>query len=107
MPAGPAAGSPVPGDLPFDQRGRLAEPGWPKAAFIERCFAGDQTNWSAPDDACVQAMLRSAGLRVVAATAHETYVCERDAERDPARPLREAELSAATGETSALPTASR
>lgn len=92
MPGG--GGAPLPADLPFDERGRLAAPDWPKAAFIERCFAGDRTNWWAPDDACVQAMLRSAGLRIVAAPAHETYVCERNTERDPARPLREAEMRA-------------
>jgi tRNA (mo5U34)-methyltransferase len=54
MPGG--RGTPVPADLPFDQRGRLADFDWPKAAFIERCFAGDSTNWWAPDYACVQAL---------------------------------------------------
>jgi tRNA (mo5U34)-methyltransferase len=102
MPSDSAAGEAatrsvaVPADVPFDQRDRLAEPGWPKAAFIERSFAGDSTNWWAPDDACVQAMLRSAGLRVVATPAHETYVCEPEPERDPDWPLRRAELDAAT-----------
>jgi tRNA (mo5U34)-methyltransferase len=67
----------VPADLPFEQRDRLADPGWPKAAFIERRYASDATNWWAPDDACVRAMLRSAGLRVVATPAHETYICDR------------------------------
>lgn len=85
----------VPADLPFDQRGRLAGPGWPKAAFIERSLAGDATNWWAPDDACVRAMLRAAGLRVVDAPAHETYVCEREASGDTNGSLRHAELDAA------------
>lgn len=84
----------VPADLPFDERRRLSEPGWPKAAFIEHQYAGDATNWWAPDDACVQAMLRSAGLRVVATPAHETYVCEPQTGDDDARPLRQAELDA-------------
>jgi tRNA (mo5U34)-methyltransferase len=85
----------VPDDLPFDRRERMAEPGWPRAAFIERELAGDRTNWWAPDDACVRAMLRSAGLRVIDAPAHETYVCERDCGDDPAWALRRAELNAA------------
>ena len=73
----------------------MAAPGWPRAAFIEREFAGDRTNWWAPDDACVRAMLRSAGLRVIGSPAHETYVCERAAENDPAWALRRSELNAA------------
>ena len=89
----------VPRDVPFDERDRLAGPGWPKAAFIEHAYAGDSTNWWAPDDACVRAMLRSAGLRLVETPAHETYICERETERDPAWPLRHAELNAAMRRT--------
>jgi tRNA (mo5U34)-methyltransferase len=85
---------PVPADLPFEHRDRLAAPGWPKAAFIERRYAGDATNWWAPDDACVQAMLRSAGLRVVGTPADETYLCERDSSDDGTGELRRAELTA-------------
>lgn len=85
----------VPEDLPFDEREQMAAPGWPRAAFIEREFAGDRTNWWAPDDACVRAMLRSAGLRVIGAPAHETYVCERAGGNDPAWALRRSELDAA------------
>jgi tRNA (mo5U34)-methyltransferase len=85
----------VPEDLPFDERERMAAPGWPRAAFIERELAADPTNWWAPDDACVRAMLRSAGLRVIESPAHEMYVCERDDGDDPAWALRRAELNAA------------
>ncbi len=82
-----------PGDLPIHARSALARPGWPRAAFIERSLAGDPTNWWAPDDACVQAMVRSAGLRVIARPGHEIYVCRPDGE-DPARAWREQELAA-------------
>jgi len=82
-----------PGDLSIDARSTLTEPGWPRAAFIEGRLAGDPTNWWAPDDACVQAMIRSAGLRVVANPGHEIYVCQAAAE-DPARELRRQELRA-------------
>lgn len=96
MPA-PAPGAAIPEDVPFQQRDRLSEPGWPKAAFIERSLAGDVTNWWAPDDACVQGMLRSAGLRVLSHPAHETYVCVPEPEGDPAvAALRRRELEAAT-----------
>jgi tRNA (mo5U34)-methyltransferase len=87
----------VPEDLSIDDREQLTRPGWPRAAFIERRLAGDPTNWWAPDDACVQAMLRSAGLRVTATPGHEIYVCEPDPDADHGRAARIAELRAATG----------
>jgi tRNA (mo5U34)-methyltransferase len=65
----------TPADLSIDDRERLLEPGWPKMAFIEHALAGDATNWWAPNDAAVEAMVRSAGLEVVARPGHEIYVC--------------------------------
>lgn len=50
--------------------------GWPTMAFIEHAFAGDPTNWWAPNHAAVEAMLRSSGLAVIARPGHEIYVCE-------------------------------
>jgi tRNA (mo5U34)-methyltransferase len=87
-----------PSDLGIHERDALTEAGWPRAAFIERSLAGDPTNWWAPDDACVQAMLRSAGLRVTATPGHEIYVCEADRAGDARRGERLAELRAATGQ---------
>ena len=87
-----AAPAPVPEDLPFEERERLSQAGWPRAAFVERSLAGDPTNWWVPDEACVEAMARSAGLEVVERPGHELWVCR------PAgpRPHKE-ELDAATG----------
>lgn len=64
-------------------RGVLADPGWPKMAFIEGRLEGDPTNWWAPNHACCEAMLRTAGLRVRARPGHEIYVCTPDHPRDP------------------------
>jgi len=64
-----------PADLSIDDRARLLEPGWPKMAFVERRLADDETNWWAPNAACVEAMARSAGLRVDAHPAHEIWLC--------------------------------
>jgi tRNA (mo5U34)-methyltransferase len=86
----------APADVEIDDRERLLAPGWPRAAFVERSLAGDPTNWWAADAACVEAMLRSAGLRVTASPAHEFWVCEPDAADDEARQLRVSELRAAT-----------
>jgi len=85
----------TPEDVEIDERKRLLEPGWPRAAFVEHKLAGDPTNWWAADAACVEAMARSAGLRITAHPAHEIWICERDS-NDYARDLRTPELRAAT-----------
>jgi tRNA (mo5U34)-methyltransferase len=65
-----------PADLGIDEREALRAPGWPAMAFIERDLAGDPTNWWAPNAACVEAMVRSSGLRIVAHPGHEMWLCE-------------------------------
>jgi tRNA (mo5U34)-methyltransferase len=56
---------------PFDR------PGWPKLHFIEHRYAGDPTNWWAPNRACVEAMLRSAGFDVLQQAEEEVFLCRR------------------------------
>ncbi|MCK6528776.1 TIGR04290 family methyltransferase [Myxococcota bacterium] len=72
-----------PGDVDLARRDALAGPGWPKMAFVEHHIAGDPTNWWAPNHACVEAMLRTAGLGVRSRPGHEIYVCTPDHPRDP------------------------
>lgn len=67
-----------PADLDLNRRERLQEPGWPKMAFIERRLANDPTNWWAPSRACIEALLRSTGMRILSGPEHEIYVCEPD-----------------------------
>ena len=61
-------------------RHALAASGWPRMAFIEGEFAGDPTHWWIPNQNGLRAMLRSAGLRVVAEPDDETFLCEPDAD---------------------------
>ena len=61
----------------FDDRGLMANDGWPKMAFIEHEFAGDPTNWWAPNAACVEAMLRSSGFAIIQHPEAEVYICRR------------------------------
>jgi tRNA (mo5U34)-methyltransferase len=82
-----------PENVSIDDRAQLRRPGWPAMAFIERELAGDPTNWWAPDAACVEAMLRSAGMRIVGMPGHEFWVCASEAAVP--EPVR-AELDAAT-----------
>src|SRR3954470_8542148 len=89
----------TPDDQDFNDRRPLTAPGWPKMAFIEKKFAGDITNWWAPNHAAVEAMLRSSGLQVIGRPGHEFYLCEP---ADPAgaraaRIWEDEELRAATG----------
>jgi tRNA (mo5U34)-methyltransferase len=65
-------------DQEMDDREAMLKPGWPKMAFIEHRFAGDPTNWWAPNHAGVEAMLRSSGMRVIGRPGHEIYLCEPD-----------------------------
>jgi tRNA (mo5U34)-methyltransferase len=100
----------VPGDevyahtdgLAIDDRAPMAEPGWPRLAFIEHSLAGDPTNWWAPNHAGVEAMLRSSGMRVTACLGHEIYLGEPDPERPACvRTWNSAEFAAATGDRQA------
>jgi tRNA (mo5U34)-methyltransferase len=82
----------APADLPLDDRYRLLEPGWPTVAFLERALAEDETNWWAPNAAAVEAMARSAGLRVLNHVAEDIWLCAPDG-----KPRHESELVAALG----------
>jgi tRNA (mo5U34)-methyltransferase len=69
-------------DYPFEEREVFDDPAWPKLHFVERRYAGDETNWWIPNRACAEAMLRSAGFRPEPIAGTEVYVCRR-AEPDP------------------------
>jgi tRNA (mo5U34)-methyltransferase len=71
----------VPEDHPFHDPHTKApptyfdNPAYPKMHFIERRFAHDWSNWWAPNAACSQAMLRSAGFAIEAQPEPEVYLC--------------------------------
>ena len=71
----------VPEDHPFFEPDSYRQPryfdeaAYPKMHFIERRFAGDWTNWWAPNRAGTEAMLRAAGFRVEAHPEDEVYLC--------------------------------
>jgi len=67
-------------DYPINERKALLEPGWPKMAFIENSFTGDPTNWWIANHAGVEALLRSAGLRITGYPGDEMYRCEPNPE---------------------------
>ncbi len=76
MERGPQEVLDVPEDFPITERGVFSDERFPRMHFIENRFAGDPTNWWIPNPAASQAMLRSAGMRIVDHPCYEVYVCE-------------------------------
>lgn len=64
-------------DYDFWDADHFDSPGFPKLHFIEARYAGDPTNWWAPNRACTEAMLRSAGFAITAHPEGEVYLCRR------------------------------
>lgn len=62
-------------DYDFNTDDIFDRPGWPKLHFIEHRYSGDPTNWWAPNRACTEAMLRSAGFQIVEHAEEEVYLC--------------------------------
>jgi tRNA (mo5U34)-methyltransferase len=63
-------------DYPFSETGIFEKRGWPKMFFVEHCYSHDPTNWWIPNPACAEAMLRSAGFRVVGHPEPEVFICQ-------------------------------
>lgn len=64
-------------DYPFQETDIFQRPGYPQMYFVERKYCGDPTNWWIPNQACVEAMLRSSGFSILEHPEQEVYVCRR------------------------------
>lgn len=62
-------------DYPITEREIFDDPRYPAMFFIEQRYAGDPTNWWVPNQAGMEAMLRSAGLRIDRCVGTEVYLC--------------------------------
>ena len=69
-------------DYDFWDQAHFYAPGYPKMHFIEKCYAGDPTNWWAPNLACSAAMLRSSGFEILANPDPEVFLCRRGTRGD-------------------------
>ncbi|HET7321494.1 MAG TPA: TIGR04290 family methyltransferase [Longimicrobiaceae bacterium] len=65
----------VAGDYPIDEREMFDDPRFPCMYFLEHRYAGDPTNWWVPNQAGMEAMLRSAGLTIERHIGSEVYFC--------------------------------
>ena len=68
------------------------ERNFPRMFFIEKKYADDPTNWWIPNRAAAEAMLRSAGMRIVAHPEAETWICEPGDTTRHGRSIQELEL---------------
>ncbi|MDB4948176.1 MAG: Methyltransferase type 11 [Gemmatimonadetes bacterium] len=66
---------PVQKDYDIGETAMFEDPTFPAMYFIEHEYAGDWTNWWVPNEAGMEAMLRSCGLRIEAHPAKEVYFC--------------------------------
>jgi tRNA (mo5U34)-methyltransferase len=67
----------VAADYDFKEVEHFDRPGYPKMHFIEHRYAGDPTNWWAPNAACSAAMLRSSGFEILQHPEPEVFLCRR------------------------------
>lgn len=68
-------GGPLEEDYPIEEEELFEEPGFPAMYFVEDRYAGDPTNWWIPNEAGLQAMLRSSGLEIEAHPGPGVYFC--------------------------------
>lgn len=67
--------APAEADYPIEEQGIFEDLRFPAMYFLEHSYAGDPTNWWVPNTAGMEAMLRSAGLRIDAHPMREVYFC--------------------------------
>ncbi len=67
-------------DYPFQEAAHFDHPGYPKMHFIENSYSQDPTNWWAPNRACAEAVLRSAGFTIESMPEPEVFVCRLNEE---------------------------
>jgi tRNA (mo5U34)-methyltransferase len=64
-------------DYEFNDTSPFAHVSYPHLYFVEHRYAGDPTNWWIPNRGCAEAMLRSAGFRIVDHPEEEVFICRR------------------------------
>ncbi len=75
MVRGAAPPAAVSTDAPLEEERMFHEPGFPGMYFVEHSYAGDPSNWWIPNEAGLQAMLRSAGLVIREHPGPGIYFC--------------------------------
>lgn len=66
---------PLPEDQEFQEEAIFERPDFPLMYFVEKRYCGDPTNWWIPNRAGAEAMVRSAGFRILSHPEEEVYLC--------------------------------
>jgi tRNA (mo5U34)-methyltransferase len=66
-------------DYPFSEIAIFDEPYFPRMYFIEEKYSHDETNWWIPNNAALEAMLRSSGFMIAEHPEAEIYLCRPNA----------------------------
>ena len=66
---------PLKEDYSFWETSVFSHADYPKLHFVENRYAGDPTNWWIPNRACLEAMIRTAGFKILQHPEDEVYVC--------------------------------
>jgi tRNA (mo5U34)-methyltransferase len=77
----------------FWEKNVFDEPDFPRAYFIENCYAEDPTNWWIPNGSAAEAMLRSAGFEIAAHPETEIWIVRPRNVMRKGRYILDAELS--------------
>ena len=80
-----------PPDFNFWEEDVFENKSFPRLYFVENRFANDPTNWWIPNQACFEAMLRSAGFEILDHPEPEVFVCRRTHLTGPVDPRDELE----------------
>ena len=62
-------------NYPFSETEVFERPDFPQMYFVEKQYSDDPTNWWIPNRACAEAMLRSAGFKIIDHPEPEVYLC--------------------------------
>jgi tRNA (mo5U34)-methyltransferase len=79
---GSAKIAPVAENYPFTETAIFEQTGYPVLYFVEGDYADDPTNWWIPNRACIQAMLRSSGFRIIDNPVEDVYICTPEEPRN-------------------------
>jgi len=63
-------------DYSIKEKDELLGPTYPKMFFIEKKYAGDETNWWVTNESANESLIRAAGLKITEHPRFGVYVCE-------------------------------
>jgi tRNA (mo5U34)-methyltransferase len=78
-----AGTEPLADNYPITETAIFDRASFPKLHFVEGKYANDLTNWWIPNRSAAEAMLRSAGFRVLAQPEEEVFICQHGLIDDP------------------------